>query len=564
MKFNIKFLTILILACAQSGHGAQCFNKDSAPLCPNSGSTLLDETYPTQAFVISNSSRGTGLLKRKVTSNYIATIAKSYDFENLPQILVPTDSFSEFEEVKKDVQKNLELRKIAPDKILLILNQMEHIDSKTFTWQQDYFESFVDLNTGSPVIREFQSYQKSGFNQNDVKKSVEKIVEKGALCSIAKGAGLSSTHMADLRDLSLKEEIRINSKEKKKGIKPILNDIISKHDISFNAGEMGGNVEGAPGGHCLIGDNMSRKLAKEFCGNDNNIIQLQVSWMKTGHVDEIFKIIPSHFNDNRPKECQFSLMSASPKKALDLLGQSANKSKHFYTFSNQLNEEEINDKKMSRIDSRGDGIRPGNALLCSYIERAIKEGSMPKTSPSTISPGGVKSVFLDILLNKAHANEFNCKDYIDQVTNGTILEYMQKDQNFIDLNNAIQESIDNDKKLIKGKILARLPQCEKYFDFLDVPDLFYGPAPIKKNDKLELVRPGIVNSLLPNPTNSVLMNRTLLVPETANSTFDMYIEEELRKRKIKMETIDSWEFAHAQDGNIHCSSHSITYCQPRK
>jgi len=117
--------------------------------------------------------------------------------------------------------------------------------------------------------------------------------------------------------------------------------------------------------------------------------------------------------------------------------------------------------------------------------------------------------------------------------------------------------------LIKNKILSRLPQCKKYFDILDVPNLFYGSPAIENNGKLDLPKPSDVDSFLPNPTNSVLMNRTILLPETGNSTFDNYVEGELKKRNLATEYIDSWDYAHLGQGNIHCSSHSIPYCKPR-
>jgi hypothetical protein len=60
------------------------------------------------------------------------------------------------------------------------------------------------------------------------------------------------------------------------------------------------------------------------------------------------------------------------------------------------------------------------------------------------------------------------------------------------------------------------------------------------------------------------MNHTLLIPESNSNTFNDYINEELKKKRMKSSYIDVWEFAHMLDGNMHCSSHSINYCSPVK
>ncbi|RPJ78454.1 MAG: hypothetical protein EHM20_03870 [Alphaproteobacteria bacterium] len=300
MKDRLKIMGITSLIIANNAFGISCPNVKNAPLCPSSGSTLLDETYPTQAFVISNSPMSKGLQSDKVTSEYISKIAKSYDYENMPQVLVPVTSEDDFKQVVEKVKTSLQNNNVKADKIEKVLSQISHVRNDSYTWQQDYFESFTDLKTGTPVLREFQSYITS---RPVTAFAVDKMQEAGKACNIAKGETLVSQHIDYVSD-------------KKNG-----------SDLSFESGEMGGNVEGAPGGFCLTGDNHSKKLSTQYCGKEENIIQLQTSWLSVGHVDEIFKIIPSKFNDRRPAECQFSLMSASPKKALELMNSSKNKAK---------------------------------------------------------------------------------------------------------------------------------------------------------------------------------------------------------------------------------------------
>ncbi len=62
---------------------------------------------------------------------------------------------------------------------------------------------------------------------------------------------------------------------------------------SFGNGEMGGNIEGLPGGLCLVGDNLATSISSEFCGGAQNVVQARVSWLGVGHVDEVMKVIPT-------------------------------------------------------------------------------------------------------------------------------------------------------------------------------------------------------------------------------------------------------------------------------
>lgn len=532
---------IVFFSVTNYSYALNCPTKTGVPLCPNSGVSILDETYPTQAFVISDGPQMKTAQSSKVTSQYINTIIKSYDFENVPQIFVPVYYEEDFLEVVDKVKSQLVKAKIAPEKIEGILSQISHVQSTNYTWQQDYFESFVDLKTGTPVLREFESYL--GGRPMTVG-AVKKMEDKGRECSVVQGELLKSEYPKYDSSAS---------------------DLL---EVSIGSGEMGGNVDGAPGGLCLFGDNLSKKLAKNFCGSEDNFIQLQTSWLSVGHVDEVFKIIPSNFNDGRPKECQFSLMAASPKKALELLEAPKNKAAPFFSLSPNLNEVEIKEVRRSRTE----GVMVyGNKMICDYIKSSIQNGSHVPPKNTIEQSRQNKTVLFDLLINQAMAglsvveapDTFNCEDHIDQISNSNIKDSLIKDQDTINLNTAIQESIDKDKALIRQKILARLPQCEKYYDVLDVPDLFYGSPPIQKNGKFELPRPSDANSFLPNPTNSVLMNRTVLLPESGNDAFDSYIEGELKKRKLNTEKIDSWDYAHIGKGNIHCSSHSITHCQPR-
>ena len=96
------------------------------------------------------------------------------------------------------------------------------IQNKMPIWQQDYFESFYDPNTGSPVTRKFESYRRR-IDYDELLKTASKTG-----CNIRKEIHKRNTHNPLAR------------------------------------GKMGGNVEGLPGGGCLYGNNLDSDLALDF------------------------------------------------------------------------------------------------------------------------------------------------------------------------------------------------------------------------------------------------------------------------------------------------------------
>ena len=536
-----KLLSLLLLSSPEA-HTLVCPPKDKAPLCPQNGITLLDETFPTQAFLISNQPMTISKESKGMTQSFVNKIIKNYDYDNVPQILLAIETPEEFAAFKDATKKNLIKNKINADKIEKILAQITHVPTRNYTWQQDWFESFVDVNTGSPVIKSVAAYSRVPANTGEI------VEYAGSICNIKNGEKLNSDYS------NTGEDPRIANK-------------------SFGSGEMGGNIEGAPGGFCMIGDNVGKKIAEQICVDKKNIIQLQTSWLEVGHVDEIFKIIPTQFNDGRPKECEFSLMSASPKKAFELMKNPKLGQTSFADFNNpDADPEEMR-------SSRSKTTNAGNFFICDYIRQVISQRPRPlKNSPT------VKSVLLKLLGGQVFASEdamqgyfknlgkdnkelaaFNtaCAENFDKVTNLELAAAMQTDSNIIALNAAVDESIQKDRELIKNQILSRLPQCKAWYNELEVPNLFYGDSPIKnKNGKMELPRPGATNSFLPNPTNSVLMNKTVTFPDTGNKLFNNYLAEEIAKKKMKSDFITTWDYAHLGQGNIHCASHSIPHCRP--
>nr|BDT28505.1 resolvase [Bacteriovorax sp. HI3] len=536
-KINLIGSALLMTLTFHEALALECPDKNSAPVCPTSGATLLDETYPTQAFVISNQPYMPTKDAKKVTRNFVSKVIANYDYEKVPQIILPMTDKKDFDVLVADIKNQLTQKNLPEEKINAIIGQITYTPIQSYTWQQDWFESFVDLKTGSPSIRQIDSYNRVWPD------SGEKLSKAGAQCEISQGANIKEAYSPNASARNLE-------------------------DVSFGSGEMGGNIEGAPGGFCLVGDNQGSVFTNQFCGSPENVIQLQTSWLAVGHVDEIFKIIPTQYNDGRPKECEFSLMAASPKKALELMSNPKQGQIPFMDLDINNPDKDAAESRNTRTNIRFGG----NYVTCEYINDIVKK------RPGGIKtlPAGARTVLLKLIFGNAQAQDVsneekmlvelqnNCSNNIDQVSNYEIQEVMKLDKRFTTLNDAINESIEKDKALIKSKILSRLPQCAKYYDELDVPNIFYGGYTMENPEtkKVELAKPGSTNSFLPNPTNSVLMNKTVVFPDTGNNLFNGYLKDEMKKRKIKSDFISSWDYAHLGAGNIHCSSHSIPHCRP--
>jgi hypothetical protein len=516
---NLLYLCSLFFITFQAIGSDQC-GKTTAKTCPRTGSTLLDDTYPTAAFVISNGSfKKDSKNGAEVPSDFILKVLKSYNYDskNSPKIIVPSRG-SSFESIKADLKKKIAASngKIPEE----ILDNVVHVESEDYTWQQDYFESFFDPTTGKPVLRNVSSY--SGVNSSD---GVESLVSKNT-CNIKQGIPLAKSH-----------ESRVNS-------------------------EMGGNIEGLPGGSCLVGANAGIDYINQFCGNEENVVQIDVGWLTVGHVDELIKVLPN--TKNPDDECGFSVMVASPRKALELLGtpRFANNSFIDLTPNSAVSE---NTEQMLKYRAKG---RAGN-VLCSLLKDDIlpKRGEDAKQSSDEAKVIQAYNKIINCIIPSAHAGEVitsgeTCEKNLLSVTNYEFRDALQADEELRLYNELVQKKMDEAKLKIEKQITKNLPKCAGKVNFIDVPNLFSGVMKENEDGSKELPKEGNGDSLLPNPTNSVIANDTVIFSDPQNSLFKEYLEVQMKENGLKTDYIDTWEYAHLGDGNLHCSSHSIPYCKP--
>jgi len=186
----------------------------NAKACPASGSTLLDDTYPSAGIVISVSPTYRTGESIKIPADFILKVLEGYEYsDSAPNIIVPAHpddlklmlrTLSEKVVASKGKIPSQALRKIVP------------VSAESYTWQQDYFESFVDTKTGKPNLRRIESYDRVH------KSSVNNLVSFTKGCDFTEGEGIKTDHRQ-----------RVNGGK------------------SFGNGEMGGNIEGLPGGFLL-------------------------------------------------------------------------------------------------------------------------------------------------------------------------------------------------------------------------------------------------------------------------------------------------------------------------
>ncbi len=541
---------IFIFILCTNAYALECPNFH-APKCPTSGIKVLDDTFPTQSFVITGA-QTLGSMKQydKVPSDFALKIIESYDATNIPQIIIVTDKLADFEKVKATVKQSLEKEQRPPQEIEKILGQLTHANAQAYTFIQDPFISMYNETTGSPQISLFDSFSQDE-NHKNVKSS---LITSEIYNSISKCNGELLTPLP-------------------------------KDPASFRDGEMGGNIQGVPGGLCMIGNNLGDTNANKICGGTNNIIKIHTTWLNVGHVDEILKIIPTNKNDGRPKECQFAILNASPKKALEILSQPTNLKRKFFSFSKALDEKQLLIEKAFKCSNSGRWIQyTENVFTKKNKEIIIKENDNNSKAKSVLYNILFPPVFADDNSDGGYKCEENestgcyrsdnlqiafskkCLSSIETLTNEDFLNEYQNDEKTVKLNKAVDEAIDQDVRELKNKILNRLPQCKKYLQNIDVPNLFYDyfddTSVEEKNGQLKLKENGSAVSFTPNPTNSVIANNTILFSDTASDIFNTYLENESSRIGLKGKTIDTWDFAHIGGGELHCASHSINYCSP--
>ncbi|WP_374080325.1 protein-arginine deiminase family protein [Bdellovibrio bacteriovorus] len=548
-------LLLLSFAFAQNQNACSQHNPMDAdvPVCPTSGSTLLSENYPIMAATVSDNQGGSAWVKSYVTKVIKAQPGKPPQF---------------FLHVKPETYEELvaELRKQAPspqvaDQWIKGLTRVE--GQNRWNWQQDYFDNFFNPKTGQPVLREVQGYGRHGDSYTSMISSTSKE------CNIHAG--------------------------------PLL------ENNNYKSGHSGGNIE-AVNGLCLLGADHFKgdewfSYAKSTCTNMDAAVKTPSDFLKVGHTDEMFKTLK---DPSQKPPCDFSLAFASPKKGLELL--KANPNGRAFDFSNVSGEDIVSrmrqggyremcaaymeNKRSQNPSSPGSPIksRPGKGVSQllweitlakawagvtvitpeSKLEKLFKElDAASATQPKSMEEQRQQREKIAEIRNKITA-EMRKSGYVKSnskmddtlecynMTNKDLAKIIESDQEMKDFNEAVEKSIQEFKKDLLAKLKAKYPQCSP--KTIDIPDIYTGMMDYGQQPAKYAVGSGL--SLFPNPTNGEIVGDTYIMPEPVNPAFKSEIDKQVKGLGLKTDYIDT-HFAHAKQGNLHCSSHAIRYCRPQ-
>jgi hypothetical protein len=518
-RFLILICASLISVANAANENSECpaaiMNQtENLPTCPEGG--LVPETYPVGALVVSdigNAGPESGFAAEVVTKSLMAT------GENNPLIILPvTDSTMDRVRTRID---ELPISETLKEKYKKSLVQ---IKSGSYTWQQDYMQPFVDPKTGKIVLREVDRYSKMA-GRGRLESSVKDIVSLGKACGFTQGPPL----------------------------------ITSGEELP--SGAFGGNIETLPSGICLLGDDNFKKpgaweeYANQVCNQDpENRIQVPTSWLAVGHTDEVMKLVR---NKNGKAPCDFSVAIANPDKALELLRK--NPKEVFLDFSN-IRGVQTGSLTKDRINQSANMLE-----LCKKV-RDLRQNSQPDAKSR--SEGGVSKIFQleSLLFTHAQAGafisgpSFDLKD-CENMTNDEVYRVYSTDPALKVYNQLVQEKMDALKLEVTKKLKAKLPQCET--DFIDFPNLFSGGIPVEVEPGKNQLPKAMGGSLLPNPTNAISINDTVISPSPSNASFKKFMQDEYSKRGLKSEFIDTYEYSHVKGGNLHCTTNTFHICKPR-
>jgi hypothetical protein len=152
------------------------------------------------------------------------------------------------------------------------------------------------------------------------------------------------------------------------------------------------------------------------------------------------------------------------------------------------------------------------------------------------------------------------------LTNGEVAAALSGNHKLAILNELIQRKMDQARELMRRRVHQRLPQCE--ITFLELPQIFAGGAPVETDapagaplEQRYALPEGTMTSVLPNGANALSVRDTVMVPHPHNSVFAEDTRAQYQRLGIRPAFIDTFDYAHVGDGNLHCSTHAIPFCR---
>jgi hypothetical protein len=505
----------------------------------------VPETYPIGAVVVSDSgyrSSGNRFERGGRESGFTADVVIRVLLgagENIPVIILPvTDETMTVINSRIDA---LNIPQTAKDRYKQSLRQVPLPTNSGYIWQQDYMQGFVDPASGQPMIRRAFGYEAGHGLRREL--FTPELASGFSECGIMRGP-----------------------------------DLIAEGE--FRAGNMGGNIEALPGGICVLGNDHFEPHSQwqtymdRVCRDPSPSARIEAptDWLKVGHTDEILKTVR---NKNKQAPCDFSVVLASPRKAIELLQQNPNEPFLDFTGGRGGTPTELAQRRVLAYD--------GLSQLCFQINSPPETESTPRRGVPAPSPspapapgnvmnireqqnsnGSVLNYGLQVLLfgQIAYAEvPVDTENFCAGMTNGQVAAVLAGDNDLGRYNRLVQQQMDNLREEIRNKIQQRIPNCQP--DFIEAPDAFFGGAPVRKADGTYELPKGQALSILPNPTNAISINDTIISPEPGNRAFKNYLSEQYSRRGLSPQYVDTFDTTHQGMGNLHCSTNTVHLCSPR-
>lgn len=503
----------------------------NVPYCPTGNNTKLPETYPASAVIVSAqpSNEVEPTLHIKFATDVISNILIASGDE-LPLIVLPTNK-SSFKEIQLALEEKF---KGQPQlkRLNSILVQVPRTDNTT--WQQDYFESFFDPKTGTPVLRAIDSYPLADGVGYHFRKLMRTLKEK-CVGSFKNGPDLRA------------QNIKLQN---------------GQSQLPY----AGGNIEALPGGLCLTGNTQDPRYTSQYCGDRDNAVFAPTSWLSTEHVDELVSVVRR--KDKQPP-CDFAISVASPHLARQLLLERP-KDRFFETsedfFRDYSHFPTIRfciEVKKYLFKKKNEGTKHKQEKEIEIKPRARKTTQIFDAVESSALADPLDDYKKRSNLNPELALEYDkcLNSKTIDLTNSEVAEYLGTKNVYATYNEIVQKHMIQLKKTISQKLKSRLPQCE--VKFLDMPQLFTGggEALVRKNP-IELANKS-GEAIFPNATNGISIRDTVLTPKQYNTAFSNYIDKAYRGVGLKSSFVDTYYYAHMRLGNLHCATHLIPFCKPR-
>ncbi len=319
-----------------------------------------------------------------------------------------------FEKVKATV---LSQAKGAKQKALWS-GALSRVEGKTHNYQQDFYQSYVDSQSGRPVVREVDSYKHHpAARGQSLYKELGRTMDQ--ICGIKTGDKLP--------------------------------------DLGQNDGLMGGNIEGGPGGTCVLGDKLGAQhadYAKEACGG-GQVLKPPTNFLAVGHSDELTMTVRTG-----PDDCDVAMLVASPKAALDVMRENPEEAS-FTDGEKSIMPYELCKEYFKQIDCPEKKTEGSGGTTTTWIRQLF-----------AIKQAHAKSDCSLYRLGKTHNEMQKRMAECGKLPNREFLRLFEKDQDLPKVNDWIDRKMRTFQSEAEAVWKQQLPKCKP--KILEVPSLFAG------------------------------------------------------------------------------------------